>query len=112
MTALNLYFSTNTPDPDRPYVIATADSTGGSSGSLNMGYKVGTTSTRAADFFELRIMLYSTGTTSTNVTKKDVEMFLECAKRWLHDQTSGLDSVIQSAITEASVATAATAHLP
>jgi hypothetical protein len=87
MTATNIYFSTDTPNFDRSYSAVTSNATGGSSGSLNSGTSVGVTSVRAADFLELRIMVYTTGTTKTNVTKKDVETFLELCKRWLHDNT-------------------------
>ncbi len=124
MTALNIYFSTNTPNFDRPKAIAAPNATGGASGSLNMGYSVGVTSTRAADFLELRAMLYSTGTTTTGITKQNILDFLDCAREWVlagpigfdATRTNGegfsLDDVIQSAITDAGVATAATAAIP
>lgn len=114
MTALNIYFSTNTPQEDRPYSAIAVDTTGGTAGSLNQGYDVGVTSVRAADTLELRIMLYTTGTTNAGLVKKDIMQFLELCKKWVREQgqnANGLDAVIQAAITNTN-ATAATAAIP
>jgi len=95
MTATNIYFSTTTPEFDRPYA---AQTSGGTAGSLNQGFEVGVTSERAADFLELRLMVYSTGTTKTNITKKDIKMFLELCQRWVDAPVSqdGLDYVLSA----------------
>ena len=95
MTATNIYFSTTTPNMDRPYA---AQTSGGTAGKLNQGFEVGVTSERAADFLELRVMVYTTGTTKTNVTKRDIENFLELCKRWINapESQDSLDYVLQA----------------
>lgn len=95
MTATNIFFSTTTPNMDRPYA---AQTSGGTAGSLNQGFVSGTTSERAADFLELRVMVYTTGTTKTNVTKKDIEDFLDLCQRWVRDpvNTDSLDYVLSA----------------
>jgi hypothetical protein len=114
MTALNIYFSTNTAEMNQPYTAIAVGTTGGTSGDQNQGYDVGVISTRAADYMELRIMQYSTGTTSTKITKREILKFLEMATKWvlLNDPSNanGLDAVIQAAITNGD-ATATTAGI-
>ena len=115
MTALNIYVSTNNPDDlSKPTSAIAVDTTGGTSGYLNQGYDVGVTSVRAADFLELRIILYSTSTTSTALTKEKIILFLEQCAKWVLSTggtAEGLDAVIQAAITNTN-ATAATAAIP
>lgn len=41
------------------------------------------TSSSATDFIELRMMEYTTGTTSTGLTRNDVIMALETFRRWV-----------------------------
>jgi hypothetical protein len=48
----------------------------------NAGLHSGT-STSGADFIELRMMQYTTGTTSTGLTRKDVLIALEVFERWI-----------------------------
>lgn len=87
MTATNIFFSTNSPQADRPYTANNSNT----SGSLNMG-----NASDATDYLELRVMVYTTGTTKTNVTKRDINNFLRLCERWLEDHYQGLDYVLSA----------------
>lgn len=88
MTATNLYFSTNSPNQDRPYSAVNS----GASGSLNQGFVVGTTEPTAADYLSLRIMAFSTTTTVTGISKRDILNFLDLCKRWVVDNTAAVNA--------------------
>jgi hypothetical protein len=79
MTATNVFFSTNAPGN---MSVAYAANNAGTSGALNQG-----NSDTAADYLSLRVQVYTTGTTSTNITKRDIINFLQQCERWVVDQT-------------------------
>ncbi len=54
-------------------------------GILNKGGMHSGTSTSANDFIELRMMRYTTGTTETGVTRKDVINALHAFEKWVLD---------------------------
>lgn len=104
MTQVNYFFSTNSVNGNLAYSAPGVAGAGSGTGTLNSG-----TSTLSTDAFELRV---STGTTGMlTPTKKDVEMFLELCKRWLHDE-EGSPTISGSGLNGLLKANSATVGIP